>query len=203
MRIMSMKFTSLFSLLALLFVGIAPSAAQIAGTAQTINASTTVSETLSVSLSSNSIVIPANASNSANITATVLYNLNAASHPTGLFGFSWFGSTTAAMSNGTVNIAAGSMSSNYSWGGVGAAGNAGTACNSSVGIGSITAGVVSLLGAVSGAICSGGIPRLTQAQLTTTPVGTLTDTYNWNYGSALGSTPSTYTGTIYINYGAL
>lgn len=217
MRIMSMKFTSLFSLLALLFIGTAFAQAgtttQVGNsTAQSVSLSSSVSESLTVSVSPTSLVIP-NSGASAPITATVSYALIPANHTgvscpgtscSGIFSDVWFATTTAL--TGPVSIPSSNVEiASATFGGtVSAASASNVVCNSTP--------VASTNYMTQAAITGMGLPnvssscialsfgsRVSQGSLQTTPSGTLTDTYTLQYVTPL-TVPGSYSGTVYINY---
>lgn len=213
-----MRFTKFTSILALLFVlrMAAPYAAAaqctgagsdscVASAAQSVTLSTTVAETLTVSLSTTSLTIPAAGwpATSPFVTATVSYNLAASQHQNaagGLYAAVWFASPSAAITgtNGVAAIPSSDIDSTITWSGTSYTNAAMGPCNST-----LPSVFATAVGSVASAACGYPNPRLTPAQLTTTPTGTLTDAYNFQYGSALPVTPSVYSGTVFISYAAI
>jgi hypothetical protein len=177
----------------------------VAATTQTITASTTVSETLTVSLSTATLTLPAAGwpTLSSPVTATVTYNVSPTTHQNaagGLYAAVWLGSASAAITgtNGVANIPSSDFVSAITWSGTAYSNTGEGACTNS-----LPSVVATAVGSVAGATCGYPNPRLTPAQLTAAPNATLTDSYTFGYNTALPVTPSTYTGTIYISYVAL
>jgi len=176
------------SLLAILFtITIAMSglaqASVGSSTPQTVSVTMTVSESLTFTLSTNSLALPYNGTASSPVTATVAYNLNGnVGHPQGIAYAWYFGSATAALAGGGVNVSPANLQGTLTGTDTGAA----TSCNQN------SAGYIA---GVPGAVCFAG-----SFALPTTPSqGTLTDNFTLKYtgGSLL---TNTYTGTLNVVY---
>jgi hypothetical protein len=177
----------------------------VAATTQSVTLTTTVAESLTVSLSTASLTIPAGGwpATSPFVTATVNYNLAASQHQNaagGMYAALWFSSPSAAITgtNGVVAIPSASVDSNVTWSGTSYTNAAMGPCN--VTLPSVLATAV---GAVAGAACGYPNPRLTPAQITAAPSGTLTDAYDFQYANPLPNTPSVYSGTLFLTYAAI
>ena len=155
-------------------------AGQINSNIVSTSASINVSESITLTLTGGPLVIPSSGSPSNSINVGYSYNLIPASHASGLEQVGYFNSSTAALTNGTVNVPASSLLENFN-------GTGFAACN--------TAGVAGM--GVPGASCPSTVV-VPQGTLTSqNGIGNGTATYAIQYtGSPLAS--GTYSGTFSV-----
>lgn len=181
------KGMSVFFSLALLLTVTCFAQGAVTSGIQTATIQATQGESITVALTGSPVTMTFGGAYSTPLTAVVSYNLVSANHTQGIAIGAWFSSATAALT-GPVNLPASDFG--FKVGGTGAGTGYTGPCSSHAG---------TIVNTVEGATCMASV-YLSQSQLITTPAGSWTDIFSFNYTSATPAPAGSYTGTFLIDY---